>query len=142
MIRTDPLLPNGGFAAIAQSAPDPVQSELEGLLSGGGADEDRLAKAAEKLEGVFVSMLVETMRKTMSEDGLFGDMPGSDIYEGFFDRLMGESIASRGGVGIAEMVVRDGRAANKAIPPEEMAMRLEAALAAQPQEGQRLEVDL
>lgn len=125
----------------ALSAPDPVRNELEGLLAGGGSDESRLAKAAEKLEGVFVSMLVETMRKTMSEDGLFGDMPGSDIYEGFFDRMMGESIAARGGLGVADMVMRDGLAAQNAITPEELAQRLEAALPKTAEEGSVLEVD-
>jgi Rod binding domain-containing protein len=141
MMINDPLRPTAGFGGASAAAIDPVRSDLEGLLSGGGTDKERLGQAAEKLEGVFVSMLVETMRKTMSEDGLFGDMPGADVYEGFFDRMMGESIAERGGLGIAEMVVRDGAAARAAISPEELTRRLEEALGSQAVATPQLEVE-
>ncbi|MCB1282445.1 MAG: rod-binding protein, partial [Salinibacterium sp.] len=73
---------------------------------GSSGDEKALREVGEKLEGVFVSMLVKSMREGMSEDGLFGKGPGADIYDGFFDQMMGEELSKRGGLGISEMVVR------------------------------------
>lgn len=60
----------------------------------------------EKLEGVFMSMLVENMRTSMTEEGLFGDDVGSDTYAGLFDRYMGESLAKNSPLGITDMIVR------------------------------------
>lgn len=71
------------------------------------ADRGELEATAKKLEAVFMSMLAKQLRETMSEDGLFGDGPGAEIYSGFFDQIMGEKLSDRGGVGIAELIVRD-----------------------------------
>lgn len=66
---------------------------------GGGARE-----AAQAVEGMFVSLLVAEMRKTLDGGGFFGDGPGSDVFDGMFDRLMGEEIAKQGGFGLAAFV--------------------------------------
>jgi Rod binding domain-containing protein len=67
---------------------------------------EALMAAGKKLEGVFLSMMIEQMRSTMTEDGLFGSGDGADIYGGLFDRMMGEKIAERAPLGIAQMIVR------------------------------------
>lgn len=67
---------------------------------------EALMAAGKKLEGVFLSMMIEQMRSTMTEEGLFGSGDGADIYGGLFDRMMGEKIAERAPLGIADMIVR------------------------------------
>lgn len=67
--------------------------------------DEELERAAKGLEGVFVSMLVGKLREGMTEEGLFGSDDGG-IYGGLFDQMMGEQLSERGGIGIAEMVVR------------------------------------
>ncbi len=67
--------------------------------------DEELERAARGLEGVFVSMLVSKLREGMTEEGLFGSDDGG-IYGGLFDQMMGEQLSQRGGIGIAEMVVR------------------------------------
>ena len=62
------------------------------------------AKAAAAVEGMFVSMLVSEMKKTLESGGFFGDAPGSDIFDGMFERLMGEEIAKKGGFGLGAYV--------------------------------------
>ena len=81
--------------------PRPIQNlDVERLGEGG------LEDAAYQLEGLFVSMLVQKMRESLSGGDLFGEVAGSSIYGGMFDRMMGEALARRGGLGVAEMVIR------------------------------------
>lgn len=93
---------------------------------------EALMAAGKKLEGVFLSMMIEQMRSTMTEDGLFGSGDGADIYGGLFDRMMGEKIAERAPLGIADMIVRsqklrapiaDANAATKVAVQKESAAR-------------------
>jgi Rod binding domain-containing protein len=68
------------------------------------AGDRKALEAARAVEGVFVSMLISEMKKTSEGGGFFGDGPGSDVFEGMFDRLMGEEIARQGGFGLAGIV--------------------------------------
>lgn len=67
---------------------------------------EEVRATANQLEGVFVSMMVQKMREALNEDGLFGDVPGADTFGGMFDQMMGEELSRRGGLGIADMVLR------------------------------------
>ena len=53
---------------------------------------------------MFVSLLVSEMKKSLEGGGFFGDGPGAGIFDGMFDRLMGEEVAKQGGLGLAEFV--------------------------------------
>jgi Rod binding domain-containing protein len=61
-------------------------------------------EAATAVEGIFVSMLVSEMKKTLDGGGFFGDAPGSAVFDGMFDRMMGEELARRGGFGLGKFV--------------------------------------
>ncbi|MFT7617179.1 MAG: Rod binding domain-containing protein [Planctomycetota bacterium] len=74
---------------------------------GKDASDDEIKDVATQMEGVFFSMFVKEMRKTMTDGSLFGEGPGADTYEGFFDQMMGEHLGQAGGLGIAEMVVKN-----------------------------------
>ncbi|MCR9116208.1 MAG: rod-binding protein [bacterium] len=64
---------------------------------------DRAKAAAEELEGVFASMLIQTMRKSVGDEGLFaGD--SSDVLGGMFDLHMGRAVSKSGGLGVAQMI--------------------------------------
>ena len=57
----------------------------------------------EQFESVFWSLLIKTMRSTVSEDGLFaGDK--SDTWGGMFDLFMSQHLAAGGALGISEIV--------------------------------------
>ena len=68
---------------------------------------DEIKDVAEQLEGVFFSMFVKEMRRSMSDGSMFGTGPGADTYKGLFDQMMGEHLGRTGGLGIADMVVRN-----------------------------------
>jgi hypothetical protein len=64
------------------------------------------------------------MRSASSESGLFGSGPGSAIYEGFFDSLLGEALASGAGTGLRESILASIAPPE---PPREQATTLESA---------------
>lgn len=70
---------------------------------------ERIKAAGVELEGVFASMLLQTMRKSVGEEGLFaGD--SSDVLGGMFDLHMGRTLAQSGGLGVAQMVEQYAKA--------------------------------
>lgn len=63
------------------------------------------ADAARQFEAVFASLLLKTMRESMSGDGLIpGD--GGDVLGGLFDQFLGEHISQHGGLGLAASLQR------------------------------------
>ncbi|MEQ9408595.1 MAG: rod-binding protein [Fuerstiella sp.] len=82
---------------------DPL-SALSGRTQDGS--EEELQKVAKQFESVFVSMMLKSMRESMSKDMFEGD--SSDTFGGLFDSFLGEHIAEHGGFGLAEMVLASG----------------------------------
>lgn len=59
--------------------------------------------AGKKFEALFATLLVKEMRKALP-DGFFGEGSAGDIYSGWLDQHLGESIAKRGTLHIAPIV--------------------------------------
>lgn len=59
------------------------------------------AAAVQELEVVFLTQLVEALRRTLPDGALFPKTPGSDVYEGLFDREMATALAERDPLGMA-----------------------------------------
>jgi Rod binding domain-containing protein len=70
--------------------------------------------AAEKFEGLFASVLLSEMKKTLPSGSFFGGGPGADVYDGMLERLFGERIAEQGGFGLARFIKEE--AARRAAP--------------------------
>lgn len=70
------------------------------------ANSDRSADAAQRFEELLATVLVKELRRALP-DGLFGQGPGADVFEGWFDEHLGKSLARDGALGLAE-VVREG----------------------------------
>jgi Rod binding domain-containing protein len=60
-------------------------------------------ETARQFETLFATLLVRELRRAMPK-GMFGDGPGADVYEGWFDEQLGSSLAGREALGIAGMV--------------------------------------
>jgi Rod binding domain-containing protein len=61
------------------------------------------ADAAQRFEELLATLLVKELRRALPE-GLFGEGPGADVYEGWFDEQMGRALARDGGLGLAGIV--------------------------------------
>lgn len=83
------------------SLPPAADTSFLGLDAGNGP-QAKLQDVAQKMEGLFVSMMLKSMRETMAGDMFAGD--GADIWGGMFDQSMGEQIASSGGLGLMEQL--------------------------------------
>ena len=81
---------------------------------------EEIKEVAEQLEGVFFSMFVKEMRRTMSDGSMFGTGPGADTYKGLFDQMMGEHLGRTGGLGIADMVVRNAELNRSRVTMDEL----------------------
>lgn len=78
-------------------------------LTGGAGDvpkvnsREQAQKLAQDFEGLFLSMLVKDLRKSVDGEGLFpGD--SSDTYGGMFDMFLGQHLAQNGGIGMAASI--------------------------------------
>ncbi len=93
----DPILP---LAGVAVSRTDPRTTSA-------GENPQQLRQVAQELEGLFLGLLLKSMRGTVPEGGLFKEGTDTKTYKDMFDQELGRSMARRGGIGLADMIVRD-----------------------------------
>lgn len=60
-------------------------------------------QTAKQFEALFATLLVREMRRAVP-GGLFGQGAGADVFEGWFDDHVGQSLAAREALGIGQMV--------------------------------------
>jgi peptidoglycan hydrolase FlgJ len=70
-----------------------------------GNDPKAIKVAAQQFEALFVQMMLKSMRDAMPRDGLF-DNDQSKMYESLLDQQMSQVLASKNGMGLAEMIER------------------------------------
>ncbi len=63
---------------------------------------------ARQVEGLFASLLLNEMRGSGGEGGLFGG-DSSDVLGGMFDQYMGQAVADAGGLGLRDYLVTQAR---------------------------------
>ncbi len=77
-------------------------------LKVGGAvtDKDKVAarKAAREFEGLFVGMMLKSMRETVGKDMLAGKGQSDEIYRSMLDQEYVKAVVERGGLGLAKMI--------------------------------------
>lgn len=81
---------------ISSAAPAPLAPVPTGPVA--GSEQAKIAEAANKLEGVFVSYLVEQMMKST---GMADSQP---VYSGLVTEKLGDQLASSGSFGLAALV--------------------------------------
>ena len=97
----------------------PMSANLAALGTGGASpgDQDQAkldavrravehgdaGEASRQFEKLFAVLLVRELRRTMPE-GPFGDGPGADVYEGWFDEQLGGALSQRDALGLAGMI--------------------------------------
>ena len=92
--------------ALNMPAWDP---RLAGALKTGGKaaeDDAKLKKACQEMEGVFLNMLLKSMRSTITKTELGGSTMQQDTMQSMFDMEMTRNMAAAGGTGIADMMYR------------------------------------
>ena len=66
----------------------------------------KLRKASRDFEAIFIRQMFKTMRSTIPGDGMFGKGPAGEIYGGMMDTVIGDVMAERGTLGLADTIFR------------------------------------
>lgn len=66
--------------------------------------EKEIRKAAEGFEAIFTRQLLKIMRSSMIGESMFGEGTAGDIYGEILDGAIADKMASRGDLGIADML--------------------------------------
>lgn len=85
---------------------DPIGATLVANPAVTKADERRLREAAREIEAVFVQQLLKTMRQASPVGGVLSGT-GQRVYQDMMDEQLGRAMAKGGGLGLADMLVRD-----------------------------------
>ena len=56
-------------------------------------DDKRLKDACRDFEGILIFQMLKSMRKTLSNDDIFGKGMGKDIYQSMYDQALSEMVA-------------------------------------------------
>jgi Rod binding protein len=78
---------------------------LKGDLSPKQGAQQKLRKACNDFEAVFMSKMWEEMRATIPKSG-FMHSPQEDMYRSMFDRDFSEKLAADGGIGLGDMLYK------------------------------------
>ena len=68
-------------------------------------EEGALRAAARQFETLLLDMMIKSMRATVPEDGLL-DNEGTRMFTGLLDQQFSRSIAAKGGLGLADLLVK------------------------------------
>jgi Rod binding protein len=88
----------GDLVALKQQV-----DRLRGDLTPGTSKKQKLRKACNDFEAIFISKMWEKMRSTLPKDGYLHS-PQEDMYTSMFDRDFAEKMAADGGIGLGDML--------------------------------------
>ena len=97
---SEAILPLGETIQSVKKAAESVkkQDQVEGS--------DKLEQACKDFESLFVAQMMQQMRKTVPQEGLFNGGRAEKIYTEMLDSEMAKSISNHRGVGLAAMMYR------------------------------------
>ena len=104
--------------ATGTKAVDGSTGAARATASVGARTDAELRKACEELESVFLEQLLKEMRRTVPKDDLFSGGRGEDVFQSMFDQEIAKKMAGRGGIGLAEILVR--QLSRQAVPPSRL----------------------
>ena len=92
--------------AGADALDRPAASLLQKAGSRKGENAAALREAAKEFEALFLSYMLNVMRESIEDSGLTDNGLGRDIYTELFDQELARSMAGRGALGIADLLMR------------------------------------
>jgi Rod binding domain-containing protein len=84
------------------NAAETLRTRAQNARASSGADPEETAK---KFESVFSTLLVKEMRRSLSS-GFFGENADGDIYSGWLDEHVGQTLADRDALHMRDMIQR------------------------------------
>ena len=69
-----------------------------------GEEESDLRKACAEFESIFVQYMLQSARKALPEEGVFGNRHESRIYKSMMDEQVARAVSKGRGVGLGELL--------------------------------------
>src|SRR6185369_4985123 len=85
------------------------QLQRQGSGAAGLSEKQRLQakKVSQDFEGLFVGMMMKSMRSTVQEDKLTGGGHGEEVYRSLLDQEYATAAVKRGGMGLAKQIEKE-----------------------------------
>ena len=100
------------------TARDTRAEEGEGPSSVSGPEQtkklDGLRRASVQFEALLYKEMLHAMVQGSTQGGFFGEGVGTETWQGLFESSMSDTLAGKGGLGMAEQIYRQFEAATKA----------------------------
>jgi len=105
----DMTIPQNIPAAGDGAADKARQLQRQGSASATLSEKQRLQakKVSQDFEGLFVGMMMKSMRSTIQEDKLTGGGHGEEVYRSLLDQEYAEASVKRGGMGLAKQIEKE-----------------------------------
>ncbi|HEY4743945.1 MAG TPA: rod-binding protein [Desulfuromonadaceae bacterium] len=102
-------IPQNIPAAGDGTAEKAQQLQRQASAATGLSERQRLQakKVAQDFEGIFVGMMMKSMRSTVPEDKLTGGGHGEEVYRSLLDQEYATAAVKRGGLGLAKQVEKE-----------------------------------
>lgn len=98
-----PAVGDLGFARTHGAA----ERQRDSLAAAAAAgDKSGVRRSAETFEAQFISQMLNHMFKGIDTDGMFGGGQAESMWRDFYVEEVGEVIARRGGIGVADTIER------------------------------------
>ncbi len=83
--------------------------QKQGASVNGLSDKQRqqAKKVSQDFEGLFIGMMMKTMRETVAKDKVTGGGHGEDVYRSMLDEQYVAAAVKRGGFGLAKHIEKD-----------------------------------
>ncbi len=88
-----------------------------------------LKAVARQFEGIFMNMLLKSMREATPQDGVFDSEQGK-LYTQLFDQQLAQKLSTGKGIGLADMMVKQLTRSGMKISPEPQVLSAESGPAA------------
>lgn len=69
-------------------------------------EEEDLRKVSRELESIFVKLLLDTMAKTVPENGIIGKSPAMETWQGMFHEKLAIKVSEQSPIGLADMIYK------------------------------------
>ncbi len=112
-----PVDPSLAMGANAGNEAAMRSQTIQNLAKGSQDDEQKrkkLREACEGFEAVFIQQMWQQMRASLPKDGLMSSKE-EEFWQGMYDQELGKSMASAGGIGLADMMMEQLDRNNQAL---------------------------
>ncbi len=116
-----------GDSKLMASAAWDAQSLNELKTSAGKDPAANLRPVARQVEGMFVQMMLKSMREALPKDGIFSS-DSTRLYTSMYDQQIAQQMTSGKGLGLADMIVKQMEAAQGVKPedqPQQVPMKFD-----------------